>query len=713
MKASKEGVREELKFQPMGKELNDMNLIKEVCRDNWKNDQYHLNKCIVELSAIEEVDRTVRTICEKHQFSACPKLESICHKAKEICESKNGLRSSECEKMADSCFKRVIHLQNMHKAFATNQIESGSVMSIRADAAIKSQYGSKAAHAAVTLGYQKQEEVNGKKIRMMSNVEVKTSESPVYEVKFLSTAEVPKVNNRWNSNQLLEEALSLIFNGKIEYGFEHESTKKVIELKSRMVKSEQQKESVKKSPEFKRCSEMEQSGMRLSDVCEYTRHQSASIDEVKAEIEFPRSVVDSPYFSMYGELIKSFFIGQLWEERSESVSSSDDKLRFMAKVSRTGEEAQLEAEISGRKYKIVNIRMPQMLKGVFPVSMRNPMSYVMLQQATRHQLPASCKVEPRYVSTFDNKTYSYEMTNCWHLLFKDCAQKVPVAVLAKTLSGERKEVKILSGITEVIMTPESSRDMKLKLNINGREEEVRLQPGQVKKFSEEMLELRRFKDDVFLVSFEKESLWVLFDGERIEISPSQMLKSRACGLCGDNNGENTADLVTPRNCIMSKPRFAAYTYMLEESSCQGVPSTDKQRFEEEKRECVKQEFIPTPVSSLIRKVASKAAKVTRPLMSQHIVEKQTKSGQICISIQKIRVCSKNNQEETQEPQPSRVVRRRVEFVCVDSSAVIAHQLEQKALSGESLNVQNLLGQDVAFTKLVYEPEVCQRQSNRV
>ena len=49
-----------------------------------------------------------------------------------------------------------------------------------------------------------------------------------------------------------------------------------------------------------------------------------------------------------------------------------------------------------------------------------------MQHMTRHQIPASCRVEPQYIWTFDNKTYSYELNDCYHLLFKDCAQQIPV-----------------------------------------------------------------------------------------------------------------------------------------------------------------------------------------------------------------------------------------------------------------------------------------------
>ena len=43
---------------------------------------------------------------------------------------------------------------------------------------------------------------------------------------------------------------------------------------------------------------------------------------------------------------------------------------------------------------------------------------------------------------------------------------------------------------------------------------------------------------------------------------------------------------------MSQPRFAAYSFMIQES-CQGIPSQDLAKYQEEKTKCVKQEIIPT------------------------------------------------------------------------------------------------------------------------
>merc|ERR1711862_786509 len=208
-----------------------------------------------------------------------------------------------------------------------------------------------------------------------------------------------------------------------------------------------------------------------------TRHQAASIDEMKTELTLPRSIARHPIFYRIGEALKSLFVAQMWVE--DSSNTSQEILKLRANVSRTGEEAQFEAEIAGSKY---HIRIPYLLKGVFPMSLRNPVGFNILQKLTRHQIPASCRVEPQYIWTFDNKTYSYELNNCFHLLFKDCTQQIPVAVLAKNvLNSEKKEVKILSGVTELLMTPDiaARQNLKLKLNVEGQERELLAQPGQV------------------------------------------------------------------------------------------------------------------------------------------------------------------------------------------------------------------------------------------
>lgn len=696
-------------------EVTDMHHIQEVCKSVYPRNTQGYTNCVFKLSALEAVEETVSQMCRIAPFNGCQRYEQICRNAVHLCEEH--YTSTECRRKSETCFKRLLNVQSLHKTM--QQLESGSVVSVVLGAQLRSEQG--VAHhesqTAFSVGMKKEESSSSSAeiVKLVSDIEVRPARnSQTYEIKLTSRSEIPRVNYRWTKEQVLNEILRLALNAEVQYGYQNRA-KETIRMTSEMTKTESQKEAVRRSPEYLRCSMEEQTGKILANVCEFTRHQAASIDEMKTELTLPRSIARHPIFYRIGEALKSLFVAQMWVE--ESSNTSQETLKLRANVSRTGEEAQFEAEIAGTKYQIRNIRIPYLLKGVFPMSLRNPVGFNILQHITRHQIPASCRIEPQYIWTFDNKTYSYELNNCFHLLFKDCAQQIPVAVLAKNIQGsEKKEVKILSGVTELLMTPESSQ-MRLKLNVEGQERELLVQPGQVEQViarsegSEEVImEVKRYEDNVYLVIFPQESLWVLFDGKRIEISPSQMLKGRTCGLCGDLDHENTADLKTPRKCLMSEPRLAAFSYMLKEPSCQGIPSQMRPQYERELNQCVRETTIPTPLERLVEKLAQRPSQLPRPLISQHIVEKR--DSQVCISVQKLKTCSKISQGESEEPRPESLRRQMVQFVCLDAPSRQAQQLEQRAKAGESL-IMNFAGKSIAYSKIQYEPTACRRQSNQI
>jgi len=695
-----------------GKQLSNTELIHEVCIENFPSQPIKYDECIVSLTAIEVVDEKVNSICKTQThnsyFKNCQLLEKVCDKARSICETKNGYVSKDCTSLSESCYRKLFSVQQLHKTiseFGASKSEA-SVASIRMDASIKSQYGSKGVSIGASGAIKKTELSSGKQeISMVSNIEVKAVTSPIYEVKLVSKVEVPRVNNRWNTERLIEEAIQLVLNGQIQFGFETEQ-KQIIELKSTILKSQEQMRSVKLSPEYLRCKEQELEGKVLSNVCEYTRHQAASVDKLEAEIKFPTFFTRSPIFYKAGDLIRSIFLGQMWHEESTYVSQNS--LKLVAKVKRTGEEAQLIAEYAGQKYKIVDVRIPSLLRPIFPISMRNPVTYTAVQKLTRGQIPASCRIEPTYIATFDNKTYSYEMNDCYHLVFRDCSEVLPVAVMAKTLSSNLKEVKILAGQVSMVMSPKSKTEVELKMNLEGQVKNIIVNAGQIKeiKNSEQLtiLEIRRYQDNVYTVYLPKEGLLVLFDGERVEISASQLLKSRACGLCGDLDHENTADLKSPEMCVM-RPRFTAYSYMIQEQ-CQGIPSQEKTKYEKELSQCVKSKIIPTDLKPLSKIVTQ----MVKPIISQHVVKKQT--GKTCLSVQRIKVCSKISKDEVHEPKPIKVQRKLIQYVCVDAPSVEAQSLEQRAKAGEQLEMRSL-GKPVAFSKIEYEPVLCERQSNEL
>merc|ERR1719219_2386692 len=149
-----------------------------------------------------------------------------------------------------------------------------------------------------------------------------------------------------------------------------------------------------------------------------------------------------------------------------------------------------------------------------------------------------------------------------------------------------------------------------------------------------------------------------------------------------------------------------------QKSCQGIPAQYKPQYEQEIHTCVRETVIPTPLEYLSKIVAVKSSELTKPIISQHLVQRQPRSGQVCFSVQKVKVCSKISQEEIEEPKPVKVAPMKVEYVCYDASLPKVQQWEQLAKTGESLEVK-MPGKSVAFSAIVYEPIVCQRQSNQI
>merc|ERR1719436_859141 len=353
---------------------------------------------------------------------------------------------------------------------------------------------------------------------------------------------------------------------------------------------------------------------------------------------------------------------------------------------RAGDVAQVKVEHQKDAWKLENLRIPYKIQGVLPVCARNNIGDWIEQKATNNFAPASCRIEPEIVSTFDNTTYAYKINDCEHVLMLDGSRVMPVAVVTRTVSGEQKMVKILSGVTKVELIPASGL---LKVKLNDHERSINAGETIVEKNTGTgmvIVEIKRYQDGVYHVYVHDQLLHVITDGKSIEVVAPQLLKNKAVGLCGDLNGEEVADLPSPQKCIMT-PKLAAYSYMLNRDGssaprCSGIPQEDSAEFTKELQECIKEQIIPTPIVPLFER----ARTMVVPLVSAHKVEK--KMNHICISKEKVKVCEGLSVASSPDMMKTK-----------------AKSMEQRAKAGESLGIE--LGVlSTAYTKEEAEPSHC-------
>jgi len=517
-----------------------------------------------------------------------------------------------------------------------------------------------------------------------------------FSVRFEGKIELPKLMNRWSVEKMVEESLKAGFEGKLFFG---KSTQmKTIKIVADLEKTEELKREIRESPEFKKCM-IEQSHQELlTPVCTIVRHQAAALDKIHLTIQAPKAWSRSSILNLLDGVFQTVLIGNI--ESEQIISGTEGVLVIEARADRTSQLVTIGKVVTPtRKIVMKNLRLMGYPRFVLPATaLRTPFEVAALKLTT-DSIPSTCRVEPSVVRTFDNMTVDYKINDCEHVLLLDGSKHVPIAVTTRSVESQKKIVKILSGISEVEIIPISG---SMKVIVNGKPLTIPAVGEQLVKKSPEgkvLVILQHFQDNVISVYVPEQGLEVLTNGVMIEVVAPQLLKSRTVGLCGDMNGEKSADLKTPRMCIM-RPHLAAVSFILNKSGsapgferCAGIPSALKPEFVREVTKCSREVIIPTPISKLYEHISV----LTKPTGMLHIVEKQ--SSQLCISKQMVKTCI---------TKPLSIKQKSVEFACVPKPSVLASSLQKRALSGESL-FQEISQLPTVFRKVEFEPVACKSE----
>jgi len=185
------------------------------------------------------------------------------------------------------------------------------------------------------------------------------------------------------------------------------------------------------------------------------------------------------------------------------------------------------------------------------------------------------------------------------------------------------------------------------------------------------------KDKVVILKSSKIS--VLFDGKKVKLEGSNLLKNKTCGLCGNNNNKKVACVPSPGQCVLSKPELevASYRVSLPSKQCSPLPGHLRAELERETERCLKVFQKPTRgmYSTYIQSESESLYSQGECMKHHHeIVDKYTRN-ELCFSMIPILECGSSCH-------PVGVREKRVSFTCMSKSDRRTQHIAEKIRRGE-------------------------------
>merc|ERR1719228_1864327 len=533
------------------------------------------------------------------------------------------------------------------------------------------------------------------KMKVEAIVRTPHSQLP-YEVDVEADRMIERPASQWDKDAILRENIASKINVRAQFGRKQEK-QEIVQLDIQAERSPEQKSFARNSESWKKCDHDLAKNQQLSDSCKWARRYAASLDEIKGELALPKAVARSPITATVVGIVQAYFIPYLRIEESsfDRQSSEQDYVKIFSKIAPTGKVVTVELEANRQKIVLKNVRIVPALEEFVPFCVLKSLPMQVVKKLSQYGLPQTCVVEGDKVQTFDNLTYSYPLNDCDHVLVKDISERPRILVTAKktpvlhivkvVIDGNKYEL-------ELVKASRGSRSQAGKVKVNDEIKQGELK-GKLMIFEDRDNLITKYEDGVFEIYSAMYGMTIRADSMSTQVVTfQQKLRNLACGLCGDMNGEKTADMKSAKQCIMSSPKLAAYSFMVEDRKCAGIPSAEKEKFQREEERCVRKEVLPSKVYDIF--TLQHHAGKRRQTSLQHVTQQQ--GQQICISKRQVKVCGI-------EGQPKEIVPREIPFFCVSLDRE-GRTLQKMAWRGE--RIESAEKRPTAYTASVYEPRQC-------
>merc|ERR1712121_527010 len=534
-------------------------------------------------------------------------------------------------------------------------------------------------------------------MKMIMFAKLPNAQQP-YIMDIAATRMVRRPINRWDKEAMLAEDLRSVINIKAKAGLESQQKH---DLMADLVgeRSEQMKAHVKNSEAWRKCEADSARELRLSESCIKARSMAASLDVIKAELSLPRLVTRHPYMVNLWTAVKAYFLPYLSIEASSYNRQSpiQDNYQIVAKVAPNSESITVDFSAEGSKIVLSNVRLIHPIKDMLPISMKDSLAIGVVKMLSKNKLPARCPNEGSRVSTFDKLIYDYTLNDCEHVIFRDCTESPKVMVTVKKTSSQHIVKAIIDGNMyelEMVRSTRGARTNPGQLKVNGQvKQALPTLQGQPIRFEDASNQIYLYEDGVYEIFSLRHGLTLRADSQSAEVKAFHgRLRNLACGLCGDLNDEKTACVKSGQQCVMSSPRLAAYSYMVEDGQCAGIPAQEKAVLQKETEECVRREVLPSQVLDMFRN-RQLSVKMGQTPMKHLDMEHGQK---ICISMKQVQMCPST-------VTPAQIESIEMPFFCVARDQE-GRSLQKLAQSGEKIIEAPRF--PIAFTSIVQVPRRC-------
>ena len=207
------------------------------------------------------------------------------------------------------------------------------------------------------------------------------------------------------------------------------------------------------------------------ESCKQQIQQLSTLDQVKVNIQYTDMPEYIRRYSRYADvLVKSYFLPFMsGVERKSSEKEIDIELKFNPKMKTV--DAVLSSGEETIKYNNIRLNMVPVLPRILPIIASQRLGEQVLSAVQMAPVYPTCVIGEGVVKSFDNKTFSYELDDCYHVLATECKKNSNHAVLAKIVDG-KLSLKIFTHESKITMSPSSSYSESRKeynLEIDGRE----------------------------------------------------------------------------------------------------------------------------------------------------------------------------------------------------------------------------------------------------